>query len=841
MVSRRLWMVLMLIFLVPAFSGCGNLLDNRLKGTVDLDNGDISLPGLRGQAVIRRDDLGVPVVEAGNLPDLALALGHVMASDRLAQMVALSLLGQGRLSEMAGPLALEMDIYIRTLGVAKAARAEYDALPPERRAVLAAFAEGVNAYIKSHEHKLPLDFRLSGYAPPPWEPVNSLYIAHVFNLGLSFNLHQEIAFLSIAQAVGPRKAAWLMPIHGDEPLPFEAAGALSGLDWGALGKAAANFQEARLEINRMLGPTGIAASNNWAVAPQNTLQNAAIIANDTHLPLEQPSLWMLVHMKCPELEAAGVAIPGVPAIAAGYNGHIAWGVTMVMGDNQDVFIEQVKDIDGRPHYLHKGRWLPVETRRETFKVKGRPDETRVVGATVHGPLIDAVLAADPKHIMQPPAVTFRYGLSAATVISQPGRSIDGVFALMKARDMKSAHQAIRGIRSLSLNYVYGNADHIAWQVSGCYPLRKSGRGQLPSPGWTGECDWEGVVAANDLPYVLDPPEGYLYTANNRTVPPGKGPLLSSTWCAPERAERIGQLLSAQDRHTFRDSARMHQDQVDLAAKKWLALLFEPAFSAEVIRAVHGWKDAEKRNNALEALDILKGWDGNMGPDSAPAAVMGLFHQVFIHRVFADELKPGSPAWKGFITAIQALYAADQDHLLGRPDSPFWDDVSTPHTETKAETIAACLCDTIAMAEDRMGRARSRWRWGRLLTYSWETQTTRMRRYLPVLERLGAGIIARYTDRGPFGAGGSYETVNVAGFMKGEDFKVWLVPAMRMIVDFGLEEPMFLVNCGGQSGNPASPHYDDGIPVWLEGQMRPMPFGPATVARQYHRVLTLNPL
>lgn len=839
----RIFSLCCLICLCLSFSGCGQILDVSLRKTVDPDVGSVSLSGIDDQVTIRRDDLGIPVIEAKNFHDLVFAAGYVMASDRLAQMVTFSLLGQGRLSEMAGKIAIDMDLYVRTMGVPDAARAEFEGLNPEIKAALIAFSDGVNAYISSHRNRLPLDFKISGYTPEPWAPVNSLYIAHVFNLGLSFNLHQEIAFLNMAAAVGASKAAWLMPVYPDEPLPFEKAAILEKIDFKGLAPSSEALTGVVRQLKCVMVPPGTAASNNWGIAPEKTLNHASIIANDTHLPLEQPALWMLMHLKCPDMDVAGVAIAGVPGIVAGFNGHIAWGMTMVMGDNQDVFIEQLKDIGGTSHYLYKGDWLPVVKQQETYKIKGEADLVQAIEFTRHGALLNPALAHPPKNIMQPPAIQTgpAYGLAVQSVVSHPGQSFNGIYGLMRAKDMDSAKKAIREMRSMSLNFIYGDRDHIGWQVSGRYPIRKSGRGHLPSPGWTGAYDWTGYVDVDDHPYVMDPPDGYLYTANNRTIPPDQELLLSSTWYAPERSERIEELLLKTSRHTFQESALMQRDRTDLGVKKILAVLFEPAFLDAVQKRIQSWKDEEKTKRAVEALEILKSFDGNMLPESKGAAVMGIFQQVFVQQVFLDELGPqGSPAWQSFIMAIQAVYSADQDHLLGRMDSPFWDDVRTKEKETKADMIAESLAGCIDYAESNLGRNRDHWQWGRLLTYEWRTQTTQMKGFLPAMQRFGAQMIGNYTDRGPYPAGGSYNTLNVAGNLKGENFKVWLVPAMRMIVDFGLEEPMLLTSSGGQSGNPASSHYDDAIPVWLKGEARSMPFKDENIKTQYTRTYILKP-
>lgn len=839
---RRTRIVAVVLFILAGLilmSGCGRVLDHAFQKTVEPDQGRIVLAGLSEDVAVRRDDLGIPVIEAKNFDDLMVAAGYVMASDRLAQMVMLSLLGQGRLSEMAGALTLDIDLLVRTFNLAEAARMEYEASGADIKHLLEMFSRGVNAYIATHADRLPPDFILAGYTPEPWEPVNSFYIYNLLNMGLSFNLREEVAFLNIAGVIGPEKAAWLVPIYPDEPLPLAQAEKLQDLNLTEIQKDAKRLSIISDKFRDLFMPLGAPASNNWAVAPQRTQRNASIIANDTHLAHEHPAPWMLIHFKSPEYHAAGVAVAGIPGIIAGYNGQIAWGMTMVMGDTQDLFLEKLSVMDGKTHYLYKDQWLPVVEREEIFSVKGGRDVVHTISHTRNGPLLNAALAKKLRHAALPPPIKTPMGLALRSTMQEPGRSMEAMFDLNRATDMESASRAIRRIRTLSLNFIYGNRDHIAWQVSGRYPLRKAGRGQLPVPAWTGEYDWTGYADADDHPFVMDPDAGYLGTANHRTISPDYPLILSSSWVSPGRAERINSLLCDDRLHTWESSVRMQADRHDPFVEKLKGVLFDSSVSEEINQEIQSWSDKKKITDANEALAVLEAFDGEMSPESKGAAVYGVFRHVFIHHVFADELNPlDDVPWQSFISMVQAIYGADQDHLLAREDSPFWNDVSTPVIETKAQILARALAETIAQTENLLGKNRDAWAWGKLLTYRWRTQMTRMKTMLPFWKRWAVGLMGRYTDRGPYPAGGNYDTLNVAGYRKGENYDVWLIPVMRMVVDFGLDEPMFLTSCGGQSGNPASPHYDDGIAFWLDGAARPMPFQEGNILRQYHKVRVL---
>ncbi|MGM0453844.1 MAG: penicillin acylase family protein [Thermodesulfobacteriota bacterium] len=832
-------LIVLAVLLPVLVPGC-SVIDYHLRDTVDPDTGSITVSGLKADVDIRRDDLGIPVIDARNMSDAAYAAGYVMAADRLSQMVTYCLIGQGRLAEMVGPPAVDIDVYIRALGLPERAKRQYAMLSDDVKQMLTHFSKGVNAYIHTHRDRLPPALQMTGYRPETWKPVHSFYIYNVLNLGLSFNVREEMAFLNLAQKLGANKAAWLFPVYPDEPLPFHKAAALADLDFNGISETTGRLADLEDRLARILMPLGVAASNNWAVSPQRAARDATIVANDTHLPLEHPPVWMLMQLKTPEFHVAGVAMPGIPGIVAGYNGHIAWGMTMVMGDSQDLFIEKLKTVDGEPCYKYQGRYQPVQTRTEVFEVKGKDPVKKTISTTRHGPLLNSVLTSAPKHPMMPPAAESRYGIALRTTAPETDMSFDGMYELNRAETMAEARAAIEKVRFMNLNLVYGDAKNIAWQVSGCYPVRSKGRGHLPSPGWTGAYDWDGYLPVKDHPYVKNPRRGFLYTANHRTVSPEKGPLLGSSWYAPERAGRIGELLDQKNAYTWADAVAMQHDRFDRLVPKLKQLLFDASMGRSVESVINNWPDTRRKDRARRALAVLADFDGRMLAKSSGAAFFGIFHHYFIRNLFFDELGPEkSAAWGSYQVLNSGIYAADQDHLLGRKDSPFWDNVHTDAVETKADILAETLADAMGYAEKRLGGDQSDWQWGDLHTYEWQTAMTKMRPHMGAFKSFFAWLAAQYTDRGPYPAGGDLNTINVAGHRKGQNYDVWLVPAMRMVVDFGRKEPLFLVNSGGQSGNPASPHFDDGIPVWLTSGNRQMPFGEKNLASHYDRVFVLE--
>lgn len=822
-----------LVLITLFTSACSNVFDYFAAKGLDDPNKEVMVAGLANKVLIARDDYGVPYIEAESTEDLAFGIGYAMAEDRLEQMVAMNLLARGRLSEMTGPLTLEMDVYMRTLNVPGVIEARYSALSEPMKSRLESFAAGVNAYIEGHSDRLPLTMALTGYQPEPWEASNSLGLFVLLNLGVGFNVHEELSFLTMAKALGTEKAAYLAPVYPDEPIDFAEAAKLEGIHFAQADLQNITAMMTRIDstLGRIRGQ-GVAASNNWAVHPDNTRHGASLVANDTHLLLTQPSTWSLAAVKSPEYTGVGITLPGIPAIVAGYNGRIAWGETMVMADSMDVFVEQLRQTDLGTEYLYQDEWYPVKEREERIQIKGADDVVIQVQTTRHGPLINSALTGPAKNPLTPDQLAssfgpeLRYGLALSWTAQYADNTIDAFFRLGQSDNIQQVEENLNDVGFIHLNVIYGDKDNIGWQVTGLYPLRAGGRGHFPSPGWSGEYDWGEAWGGKSTPRQLNPEEGYLGTGNHRTVEAGFEPVLTSSWYYPERAERAQQLLRASVEHDRNSMIAMQADRKDVLVGKVQDLWWSQGWQKMLKEGMATLPEAEQQA-AQSMLARILDFDGVMAVESADAAIWGMLETQLIRGIFLDELGPeDSDLWKNFMTMNGRAYSGYQDHLLGRrqPDgafAPFWDDVSTAEIEPPGVIIAQALADTASALNDALGEE-SAWAWGKLATYHWRTDATLMKPHMSWLEQTFVGVLGDYLDRGPYPAGGNRNTLNVAGFDLGKNFDVWNIPAMRMVVDFSQPEPMSLVVAGGASANPASPHYDDGIELWLSRDNRVLP-------------------
>ncbi|HEY9161424.1 MAG TPA: penicillin acylase family protein [Desulfomonilia bacterium] len=853
-------MIILLCIVCIIMSACV-MVKKRFNASVDKPSGTVEIEGIKEKVIIRRDSLGIPYIEANNEEDLFFGAGYAMASDRLWQMYLRSMAMQGRLSEIAGKDMLQTDIYFRTLGIKKYVDDTLLALDKRYLLSLESFSKGVNTYLKTKKY-LPAEFAITGFAPHPWTPSDSLYCFSAIGYGLSYNLYEELDYMAIASQLGYEKTAWLFPVYPGTPLPEDEIKKLDSVPFHDLTGDMNDKHSSTNYLDNII-PKSLPASNNWALMGSKTLGGKSIICNDTHLIPTTPSNWMIMHLKCPGYEAGGVLIPGLPVVVLGYNGHVAWGVTMVCADTEDLFIEKLKTDKNKLMYLYKGEWLPAETRNEVFRIKSEKPEMKVISATCHGPLLNTNISTLPfSPVIMPDAKN--YGLALSWMFQGISDTYAGFYKLAQAKNIYDANKAILNIKAMYLNFIYADSDNIAWQVSGLCPLRKNGRGLFPSSGWDGEYDWTGVVPVEKMPHDMNPSKGFLATANNMTVPQDYPVMISNSWAKPERFERIETMLAPMNNVTTGDMISMQVDRYSIMASKVQKMLFEGDSASEIRNAIDRLspKNQEKARKALELLDP-KVFNCVMSPTSIFAAVMGAFYHTATINTFMDDFGPsedaqwkafgnltgklknantflnetkpyGDTGWKSFESSNNMGYSAPEDHILSRKESPFWDDIRTGKKETKADILAISLADAVLLCEKNMGPDPRDWQWGKLIHYEFKHDIT---------NSLPFGAFDDYFNPGTYPAGGDWATINVAGFSWTDDsFEVIETPVMRMIVNFGDSDPSaYIVTVPGQSGNPSSPHYKDmTAEYFITGKIYPMPFSDENIKSQYTDVLTLIP-
>ncbi|GGM07253.1 acyl-homoserine lactone acylase QuiP [Pseudomonas asuensis] len=806
---------------VLTLAGCQTALDQRDTDSLPPSSGVQPIKGLAENASIRRSELGVPLIETSTFHDALFTLGYVHASDRLNQMVTLRLLAQGRLSEMAGPEALDADRLMRAVNLRKTAEAAYKNASPRMKKFLDVYARGVNAYLFRYRDKLPADLAATGYQPEYWKPEDCALLFVLLDFSLSANLKEELASLELAQKVSADTLAWLLPSYPDEPIPFDEANKLKGLSLAGQIPGLQGLSNASAHIAQVNG-LAVPAGSSWAIAPQRSRSGKSLLAGDLTQSLALPSAWSYIQIRAPRYQAAGLSLAGTPFIFAGYNGTLAWSFSPAMGDTQDLYLERVRNQGNGLSYEVNGKWTPAAVRSETFFIKGQRPVREMQFETRHGPLLNNLTGQQSG-----------YGLALRRATLEADKSMDAVFDLSRAKNVDRAFEVTRDIRALPLNIVFTDAEHIAWQVTGLYPNRREGRGLLPSPGWTDRYEWDGFADPMLHPYDQDPSQGWLGNAGNRTVPLGYGMQLSSSWQAPERAERMAQLAVSQTRQDARNLIAMQADQTSPLVAKVQTMLSAPGMDQPLKSAI-GALPGEQRAHASEALRRISAFDGRLLATSADAAIYEAFLQATARLTFADELGGSDSSAMQALNRIATLsYSAQIDHLLTRDDSPFWNDTRTAAKHDKPAILAQALASAITECEQTMGADRASWQWGRLHTYDWRRETDK------AASRLG--IKADYPIRKALPAGGDFSTLDRSAYSWEQGFGAQSASTLRLVVDFGQPEPFMAIDGKGQSDNPASPYYAKGIEPWLKGQYSSFPFQPQNLERVYGtRRLTLTP-
>jgi penicillin amidase len=772
----------------------------------------IAQSGLAGPVEVMRDRWGVPHLYAQNERDLFFAQGWVHAQDRLWQMQFSRTVGSGRIAELVGAAALPADRYLRSIGLRRAAERDFAILSPETRGFLQAYADGVNAYLKANPGRLPVEFTVFRIHPEPWTPVDSLTWSRVLSLNLSLNSALELERMRIAAKLGPQAVDELMPPYPSDgpyivpsPIPAPAISATAPAPVGAAASIPAGAMEQLARYLPGLGrPELVWGSNAWVVHGSHTATGKPLLANDTHLGLGMPSVWYEVGLHAGRFDVTGFSVPGLPFVVMGQNRRAAWGVTNLNADVQDVYLEKVDDPKNPRKALFQGRWEDLRIEREKIPVKGKPPEELTVRSTRHGPLLTGLHPA-----WKGPEV-----FSIHWASSEGSRLLDAMSGIDRAANWDDFHRALSMWDTPSLNFVYADVDgHIGYQSTAQVPLRSPGHdGRSAVPGWTGEYEWHGYIPYEGMPHVLDPPAGYVVTANHKVVPDSYPYLLSRDWPPPDRARRIGELLAGHDGLTVDDMKRMQAD----------TLLRMAGQMRPYLAAVKPKNDAERK-----ALAAVQGWDLRFDKDAVAPTVYSAWLRFLLPDTFKDEMGDQFDAMKGLVFMQSDMIVG----MMGKPDDPWFDDRGTPQVETRDDIVRRSFSEAVAWLGDRLGGDPGKWQWGKLHRISFAHTPLGLSPIAPLNWIFNSETL-------PLSGEGS--TINAMGGDADQAFKVGFGPSQRFIADLSDLGRSLSVNSTGQTAIPFHPHRDDQARMWAAGEYHPVLSDRDATRAQAESVLTLTP-
>ncbi len=783
--------------------------------------GELSLPGLQAPVQVDFGPHAVPSIRAESTRDLVFAQGYVVASERMWQMDLMRRLASGRLAELFGAGALDVDRLFRTLGLGASARRGLADLDAAERDLLRAFADGVNAYQTTAAGRLPIEYRIAGLTPEPWAPEDSLAIGAFMAWTQSFNLREELTFLRVAARVGKERARELFPTDEGVPAPPVPP----ELPDPALAQTR-ELAESLATLVQAPGRFGLPvpgpASNAWAVTGPRSADGSALLANDPHLAPSVPGVWYELELIGPDLHVAGLALPGVPLVLIGHNADLGWGFTSAIADNQDLFLERLVQPTGPGGEAVEragGLSEPIETRVQRIQVKGaEPVELRV-RRTSHGVILNDILPLDPMGRFEDgdpgalPRVDSPYLLTLRQVDDLPDRGFAAFAGLNRARTLAEAREHMDGFRQVAQNLMLVHRDGgIAWHLVGLLPLRGKGAGAFPAPGWVAGYGWRGYVPRDQNPGRTDPEGAALITANNRTIPLDYPVTVSHSWMAPYRAQRVAELLAEAPPLDPAAMARMQADRVSIPAR--LAQQAIRGLAAEIQAAdPAAWAIAE---------ELLLPWDGEMDGASRAAALFELLEPALYRALYGDELGEDVEA----LMALSIVAYNPVQETVRSGVSSFWDDVGTPEEEGPAEIWGRAIRAAARSLEERLPRREDQ-RLDRLVGLTFPHAFSDM----PVL----GGLF----EVGPLGVGGGADTIDVTKSSVLAPEKGLFVASARLVLAAGDWPESRGTLPLGQSGHRLSPYRADQLDDWLAGRTHPWPWngppGGASIGR-----LTLRP-
>lgn len=729
---------------------------------------------------IRRDRWGIPHVRAQTDDDLFFGFGYALAQDRLFQLDYLRRKAAGTLSEVLGKEGWETDLVARVLDFRGIAEAEWKSLDAETRGLIEAYSRGINLLIASLGDLPPIEFDLLDYRPAPWTPLDCLLVTTEFRWYLTGRFPvltiPELAKRTLGE--GDNYRAFLRPESGEEailppgsyPSRTEPIGdrSLTGCD-----------------------PANGLGSNNWVVAGSRSSSGMPLLASDPHIAFGAVSCWHEVHLTGGSFDVAGMGYVGIPAVMFGRNRHVAWGCTNNICSLRDLYLE--KEDPAFPNsFEFDGGWEQRTERKESVQIRGEGARQITVLASRNGPIVNEIL----------PVYAGNWGpISLRWQGQEPCGWLQALYGMNRATTAGEFDRATRPWRVPTFSLVYADVDgEIGYRCTGRLPLRRRIERGLRR-GWTSDDQWTGSIPSDEMPSLLNPPRGWIATANNRVAADEFPYPLSGTWSSGQRAARIRELLESKKLHDRDSFAAMHQDALSIRARECvpplLAILRE--------REPHS---PSQDSVFCRAVAALADWNGVMAAESVAAAIFDTFFANFGRAVAAARFPESvvsvvAGAIGGLVAGLIQGNGAMSDPLPNEViDSWF----PAPGREA---AITRAYDETLQNLTERFGPDVENWQWGAIH----ELQ----RRH--VLS--GVGDLGSLLDIEPAGVRGDMVTVCNTG--ADDALRATTGAGYRMIVD--LDDPagsIWAVDVGSQSGHPGSENYADQRETWLTGEYHELP-------------------
>lgn len=808
------------------------------SGMPDLD-GHVAHESLKGEVTVTRDDWGVPHIVAAHETDAYFALGYAQAQDRLFQMELMRRLAQGELSELLGPVVVpKVDAIARAFRLLRKAQEHqelYEKNYPEIQAMAEAYCAGVNHFVDTGV--LPIEFTLLGIPRRHYTPADCMSVAAILPISFADGLREDGLQSALKQRFPEMDTNPFFPGYLQEPEPVtvmetieEAVAYLREKAQSTVeapveealpdATAAESFEVSALSplfdalgaITRHLG-FGM-GSNSWVVSGSRSASGKPMLANDPHIAFFNPSIWYEAQIECPGLDIYGYYLPLIPITLIGHNRHLGWALTMLANDDVDLFQETFKE-DDPSKVMYKGEWVDALVEEQTIKVRFGNDVTTQVRVTNHGPIITDLLRAMQGY--EGPDVSMSWVWQHLDYTD-----LLGFYKMARATNMEAFREGVALITSPGLNISYADADgNIAWWAASRLPIRRpDANPKVLLDGASGNDEILGYLPFEQNPHRINPPEGFIATANNwSTVKPlglnGEIPYLPGYFQPLDRAGRIEQMLAEKDTWTLDEMKTMQFDDV--------------AYTGDEMRnTILGALDAsggDLSDLEAKAAEVLRTWDLAHGVDSVGATLYWVTYEYLFKGWAGDEFSEQELAiYDSLADSFNAF-----KHFMRNPDLPGWDNITTPGVETRDDILVAAFKEAVATLSRKYGMKMSAWEWGKIHTMEFKHPLG----YLPGL--------GRFLNIGPFPASGSQQVVNNMLYNGSEArYHVIAGPSTRRVVDFANPETSYSILPTGNSGHLFSPHYDDQAPLFMKGEYRELRYTQEQIKANAKHTMTLGP-
>ena len=787
-------------FLNPFTGFWQNAEQNKRDSTLTFE-----LTGIREPVQVFIDSLGIPHIFAENDYDAFFAQGYITAKDRLWQMDFQSRYAAGRLSEVIGEKAIELDRYQRRMGMAYAAEImlEESKRNPESHSALQAYSDGINSYINSLQPKdYPIEFKLLDYRPEKWTSLNSALLLKLMSATLATG-SDEMKMSTILETYGKATVDDLFPNYPFKEDPIIPV----GTQWNftlsepqavnSLPKAKDNLTSTvnqKSSLNHLFSnlltekKEEHIGSNNWAVDADKSATKYPLLANDPHLNLTLPSIWYQIQIHTPDMNVYGVSLPGAPSVIIGFNQNAAWGVTNVASDVLDWYKIEFKD-NHYQEYLYDGVWEKTSLRVEEIKVRNKPSLLDSVYYTKHGP-VSYTPNTKPKDFE--PASNVPIGYALKWVAHLPSNELQTFYELNRAASYEDYRNALKHFIAPAQNFLFANnKNEISITSNGYFPLKEKEHGKFLLDGTISKTNWTDQIPFEQRPTIKNPTRGFLSSANQSPTDPSYPYYLDWVYSPYERGHRINTVLDSLSNIKTQDFVNLLNDNYSVLAENVLSLFLNSIDQTSM-------SNLEEKN-----FIILKNWDKKYEANSIAASLFEKWFDNVSQMIWHDKFGRSDKKMR-YPTRDRTV------QLLLHEESSSW------FTRSREEILTISFKQTIEQFTKRYGKDTKEWQWKKV-------RESRVNHLANI-----DGFASHRLD-----IGGAKHTVNAMGEKHG--------PSWKMIVELGENPRAFGIIPGGQSGNPGSKFYDNQLPIWEKGDLKPLLFlKDTTQHKEMLQVLKISP-